>query len=178
MSRLVRIALMISLGLSAAVAGTYFGLRGIEASAASHTTATALFSQTFPDAAGTQHMLADYRGKIIVVNFWATWCTPCVEEIPELSRLQSEYGARNVQFVGIGIDNATNIAEFQKKVHADYPLLVAGANGSDLIRAFGDTAGALPYTLVLDRMGTVRATKLGKVDEAELRRWLAPLVGQ
>jgi peroxiredoxin len=102
---------------------------------------------------------------------------PCVEEIPELSRISTEYRQRNVAFVGIGIDSATNIAEFEKKIQASYPLLVAGATGSDLVREYGDTAGGLPYTLVLDDKGTVRASKLGRVSEKELRDWLKPLAG-
>lgn len=177
MSRTARILLALGLALCAALAGGYFGMRSPRAPAASDATSSVLFAQTLPDATGAQHVLAQYRGKIMVVNFWATWCAPCVEEIPELSRLQSEFSARNVQFVGIGIDNVTNVAEFEKKIHATYPLLVAGANGSELVRLFGDTQGALPYTLVLDAAGSVRATKLGRIDATALRRWLAPLIG-
>ena len=176
MSRTVRIVLALGVAFCAALAGGYFGQRGPQASAAPPAASNVLFTQTFPDATGAQHVLARYRGKIIVVNFWATWCAPCVEEIPELSRLQSEFSARNVQFVGIGIDNVANVAQFEKKIHATYPLLVAGANGSELVRLFGDTQGALPYTLVIDAAGSVQATKLGRIDETELKRWLAPLV--
>jgi len=159
--------------LAGAVVATHEMAPAVAGGAAS---ANTFFSQSFPDASGKQHVFSDYRGKVVVINFWATWCVPCVKEIPELSKISTEYSQRNVVFVGIGIDNASSIAEFQQKIPTSYPLLVAGATGSDLVREFGDTAGALPYTLILDDKGTVRATKLGPISEKELRAWLKPLV--
>jgi thiol-disulfide isomerase/thioredoxin len=128
---------------------------------------------TSPD--GKPQSLAIYKGRPIVVNFWASWCGPCVEEMPELSALQREYAKKGIQFVGLGVDSAANIKNFLKKVPVDYPIYIAGFGGADVARAFGNTAGGLPYTVVIDANGTVRATKLGQIKPDELRRTLDAL---
>lgn len=85
-----------------------------------------------PDPDGTQINFAQLRGKTVVVNFWAPWCGPCVEEMPDLNALHKEYTGRKVEFVGIGIDSANNIQQFIKKIPVSYPLAVAGFAGTEL----------------------------------------------
>lgn len=128
---------------------------------------------TTPD--GKPQSLSIYKGHPIVVNFWASWCGPCVEEMPELSALQREYAKKGIQFVGLGVDSATNIQNFLKKVPVDYPIYIAGFGGADVARAFGNNAGGLPYTVVIDANGSVRATKLGQIKTDELRHTLDTL---
>jgi thiol-disulfide isomerase/thioredoxin len=134
-----------------------------------------LWASSLPDATGTSQALARYRGKPVVVNFWASWCAPCVQEMPALSAMSQQYAPKNIQFIGIGIDTAANIATFLNKVPVKYPVYVAGFGGADISRNLGDAAGGLPYTVVIDRTGVVRYSKLGKVDEAELKQVLARL---
>ncbi len=172
MTRTAKISLIALFALAAVAAGIYVGQKKWSSDPVQPGSSKLLFAQTLPDAEGNPHVLADYRNKIVVLNFWASWCVPCVEEIPEFSALQTEFSGKGVQFIGIGIDSAKNIAEFQKKVPASYPLLVAGATGSELALQFGNTVGGLPYTLVLDRNGGVKASKMGRVKEKELRAWL------
>lgn len=164
-------------GLAAGLGSAYFSQGRVEAAGSPPKDLALFYDQSFPDASGKQIQFKDYRGKIVVINFWATWCVPCVEEIPELSRMQNEFVKKNVQFVGIGIDNAANIAEFQKKVSASYPLVVAGAHGSELVQSYGDNMGALPYTLVLDKNGEMKGSKMGRIDEKELRGWINAAAG-
>ena len=172
MNRTQKIAVLAIAGFAALAAGALVAAYRQHAPQQSASGAAAmLFAQTLPDAEGTPHNLSAYRGQLLVVNFWATWCAPCVEEIPAFSRLQTEYGSR-VKFLGIGIDTSTNITSFQQKVHPSYPLLVAGAVGTDLAREFGDRSGGLPFTVVIGPGGEVRAVKLGRVDENALRVWL------
>ncbi|WP_028220149.1 TlpA family protein disulfide reductase [Paraburkholderia oxyphila] len=128
---------------------------------------------TNPD--GKAQSLSIYKGHPIVVNFWASWCGPCVEEMPELSALQREYAKKGIQFVGLGVDSAANIKTFLQKVPVDYPIYIAGFGGADVARAFGNAAGGLPYTVVIDANGTVRATKLGQIKMDELRHTLDTL---
>ncbi|WP_420800019.1 TlpA family protein disulfide reductase [Paraburkholderia tagetis] len=128
---------------------------------------------TTPD--GKPQSLSIYKGRPIVVNFWASWCGPCVEEMPELSALQREYAKKGIQFVGLGVDSAANIQNFLKKVPVDYPIYIAGFGGADVARAFGNAAGGLPYTVVIDANGAVRATKLGQIKMDELRHTLDTL---
>jgi thiol-disulfide isomerase/thioredoxin len=127
------------------------------------------------DVAGKPQTLAPYKGRVLVVNFWASWCRPCVAEMPELVRLHDAYASKGIEFVGIGVDSQQNVQSFLKKVPVDYPILVSGFGGADLARSLGNTIGALPFTVVIDANGVVRSTKLGQVAPAELRKTLDAL---
>jgi thiol-disulfide isomerase/thioredoxin len=124
---------------------------------------------------GKAETLAPYKGRVLVVNFWASWCGPCVAEMPELVRLHDAYAPKGIQFVGIGVDSPQNVQNFLKKIPVDYPILISGFGGADLARSLGNTAGALPFTVVIDANGAVRSTKLGQVAPAELRKTLDAL---
>ncbi|NRR33027.1 TlpA family protein disulfide reductase [Oxalobacteraceae bacterium] len=163
--------------------GAYVGLNKKDA-AGPQTTAVApgvtgpvnaLFQQSLPDEKGVQQALARHKGKALLVNFWAPWCGPCVQEMPELSALQSESSAKNVQIIGIGIDSPGNIAEFAGKFKIAYPLYVAGMEGTELSRQFGNSAGGLPYTVLIGADGQVKKTYLGRLKFDELRADLATL---
>ena len=106
---------------------------------------------------------------IKIINFWATWCPPCVSEMPELVALQTELADKNLQIIGIGIDSPSNIREFSSTHHITYPLLVAGMNGTELARQFGNQAGGLPFTVLINPQGQVRKVYLGRLDMKKLR---------
>jgi thiol-disulfide isomerase/thioredoxin len=135
----------------------------------------ALYAQSMNDAAGTPHALSQWKGKALVVNFWAPWCAPCVKEMPELAALAADSAAKNISVIGIGIDSPTNIAEFAAKVKVSYPLYVAGMSGTDLSRGFGNTSGSLPYTVLIGADGKVRKTYLGQLKFDQLRADMAAL---
>ena len=130
----------------------------------------ALFGQSLPDLADKPQALAQWRGKPLLVNFWATWCAPCVQEMPELSVLQTEIGESSLRIVGIGIDSAANMREFAKKLSITYPLVVGGMGGSELSRQFGNQAGGLPFTVLIGADGSIRKTYLGRLKIDEVRR--------
>lgn len=111
-----------------------------------------------------------WRGKVLVVNFWASWCPPCVEEMPTLDQLQAEFLAQNVLFVGIGIDSPTNIRQFLEMTPVSYPIVIGGLEGSALSKQMGNAQGALPYTIIIDAKGKATSSKLGKISEEELRK--------
>lgn len=134
-----------------------------------------LLSTPLQDVTGHAQTLARYEGRVLVVNFWASWCGPCVAEMPELVRLNDAYGRKGIQFVGIGVDSPQNVQNFLKKVPVDYPILVSGFGGTDLARSLGNAAGALPFTVVIDANGVVRSTKLGQITPAELSKTLDAL---
>lgn len=137
---------------------------------------TALFDATLPDAAGKPQRVAQWRGKTLVVNYWATWCTPCRDEMPAFSRLQQRYAARGVQFVGIAIDDAQAVRAFARDFPVSYPLLVADKEFAETSRALGNAALAVPYTVVIDRDGGVLTGVTGRVPEEALARLLDGLV--
>ena len=112
------------------------------------------------------------KGNVLVINFWASWCPPCIEEMPELAHIEKLYAAKNVQFVGIGVDSPSNIREFLKKTPIDYPIILGGLNGSEWAKNLGNTASGLPFTVLIDKNGQVKHKKLGKITEDELKSWL------
>lgn len=122
------------------------------------------------DAEGRPFDAAALRGRPLVLNFWATWCPPCVEEMPELDALSRELAPKGVQVVGIGIDSAAKIQQFSQKSGFSYPLLPAGASGAELTRAFGNASAALPYTVVIGRDGRIRERILGRFKLESLRK--------
>jgi thiol-disulfide isomerase/thioredoxin len=157
------------------IIGVYFGWKHTEPAPAVNGAVIALLSQSLPDVQGNAQPLSQWKGRPMVVNFWATWCAPCVQEMPELSSLQSELAPRHIQIVGIGIDSPSNIAEFSKKYKIAYPLYVAGMSGTELSRQFGNQAGGLPFTVLIGADGQVRKTYLGRLKFDELRVDLSKL---
>jgi len=137
----------------------------------------ALTFTTFPDLAGNSTTLSRWHGKVVVVNFWASWCPPCREEIPGLIRMQGRYAANGLQIVGIAVDSAEKSRQAATEMTINYPVLVAGLEAIDLTRRLGNRAGGLPYTIVLDRQGGLVATHLGLLSEAQLEQILRPLLG-
>jgi thiol-disulfide isomerase/thioredoxin len=161
-------------GLLAVAAGAYVAQgRQPKIPAGPSPAAELFYQQSLRDAGGTTRAMGDHRGKVVVVNFWATWCVPCVQEIPAFSKANADAGGK-VEFVGLGIDSPDAIASFNARFKPSYPLLVAGAGGTDLARAFGNASGALPFTVVLGPQGQVIASHLGRVDEATLKGWIGP----
>ena len=158
-----------------AAIGVYFGLTKYEAEKSQILAVTTLFAQTMADDKGKLQDLSQWKGKNLIVNFWATWCAPCVEEMPELSAMQTQITQRNTQIIGIGIDSVANISEFSSKHKIGYPLYIAGMNGTELSRQFGNQLGALPYTVLIDAGGTIRNTYLGRLKLEQLRKDLAAL---
>ena len=110
-----------------------------------------------------------WQGKVLVVNFWASWCPPCVEEMPTLDKLQQEFLQQNVLFVGIGIDSPSNIREFLSKTPVRYPIVIGGLEGSNLSKQLGNSQGALPYTIIINTKGKAIHSKLGKISEDDIR---------
>jgi len=139
--------------------------------------AEAFFAQTFKDLEGRSDNMSRFQGQFVVVNFWATWCPPCVEEMPDLQRVQDEYATRGVTVVGLGIDSPSALKRFRDEHALSLPLYAAGAAGSELARALGNASGALPYTVLVDRKGRIFRARLGQVEPTELRRWLDAQVG-
>ena len=124
---------------------------------------------------GTQN-LEQWRGQVLVVNYWATWCAPCREEIPGFVRLQERYGSRGLQLVGIAIDQPDKVAEFASEFRINYPLLLGGLETIELLRQVGNRAGVLPYTLVIDRKGNLVSREPGGLKEARLEGIIRPLL--
>jgi len=137
---------------------------------ASEPSVMAFFANPWQTPDGKAANTAEWQGKVLVVNFWASWCPPCVEEMPTLDLLQQEFLKQNVLFVGIGIDSPSNVREFLKITPVTYPIVIGGLEGSNLSKQMGNTQGALPFTVIINSKGKASYSKLGKIDEEELRK--------
>ncbi|MVW78314.1 TlpA family protein disulfide reductase [Bordetella sp. 02P26C-1] len=132
-----------------------------------------LWNLKLPDLDGATQRLDQWRGRAVVINFWATWCAPCVKEMPELQSLHEKYPS--VQFVGIGIDKVEKMREFVQKIPVSYPLLVMGSDGIDTLRKLGNAAGGLPFTVILQADGGISRKILGQIQYEDLDRSLQSL---
>lgn len=122
----------------------------------------AFFHLDMPDLHGETVSLAQYTGTPLVVNFWASWCPPCVEEMPELERLSQAYP--EIQFLGLAIDTRRNIQKFLQEVAVSYDLLIPGYSGVEVMRALGNSKGGLPYTVLFDAQGAQVKHILGQIE--------------
>jgi len=160
----------------ALAAGLYFGIEQ-RTGAPDPASVSALTSANLPDLAGDRASLERWRGKVIVVNFWASWCPPCREEIPGLIRIQQKFAANGLQVVGIAVDSVDKSRQAASEMKISYPVLVAEVQIIEVTRRLGNRAGGLPFTVVLDREGRLVTTHLGLLTETQLERLVAPLLG-
>jgi len=141
----------------------------LSALAADKLSSAPLFAATLFDLDNKAVAFAAYRGKPLIVNFWARWCAPCRVEIPELVKTQDAYRKRGLQVLGIGLeDKAESVRDFMKAYEMNYTVLLARDKGIELMQALGNSKAALPYTIVLNRRGEIVASKLGVMNRADL----------
>ncbi len=184
LSMTLRVALLVAVvALAAAWAGIEFG----RWSRAPQTTpspaenrpkngnpVTNLLSTSLKTQNGEPKKLTDWQGRLLVVNFWATWCPPCREEMPAFSRTQDKLGANGVQIIGIAIDEAANVVEFSKLTPVSYPLLIAPAEMPSMMALLGNQHQGLPFTIIIGRDGKLILSHLGPLTGEELTKKLAP----
>ncbi len=155
--------------LAGAGGGLWWERRG--AAANDGTLDASFWSQRFDRPDGGEMVVEQLRGKPLLVNFWATWCPPCVEEMPLIDAFFREHGGNGLQVVGLAIDQPSSVRKFLAKTPVSYPIGLAGLQGTELIKQLGNTEGGLPFTLMVDADGIVAARKMGKLDTADLQAW-------
>ncbi|WMW79467.1 TlpA disulfide reductase family protein [Undibacterium cyanobacteriorum] len=164
---------LLKMGLTVAIfcaaAGAYVGNKRLEPKTPVDGAVQKLVSLNLKDAKGVVQPLKQWQGKFLVVNFWATWCKPCVQEMPELAELQTQLAGKNVQLLGIGIDTPNNISEFAEKYKITYPVFAAGMEGTDISTAMGNQAGGLPFTVLVNSEGKIVKSYFGRLKMEELR---------
>lgn len=129
-----------------------------------------------PDLSGHQHNISEWQGKILVINFWATWCPPCRKEIPDFVALQQQYADKSVQFIGIALEDKEPVAEYIAAAKVNYPILLGGDNGIALARQLGNNVDAVPYTLIVDRQGQIIHRHPGEFSKEQLVEIITPLL--
>jgi len=172
MSPRLKIALWMALiGIGAAVLG-FSAARFLKTPPIAAPATTAEFA--LRDLAGKTHHLADWRGKVVLLNFWATWCPPCRREIPLFIELQRQYEKQGLQIVGISVDNPEAVARYWQEKRINYPLLIADETTYELMAAYGNRQGGLPYSVLIAADGQIAGVKIGAYDRAELEAALKP----
>jgi thiol-disulfide isomerase/thioredoxin len=132
-----------------------------------------------PDLNGRPRQLEEWRGKVILLNFWATWCAPCQAEIPHLIGYGREYRGHGLRVVGVGLDEVRKLRNFVRTLGIDYPVLVTDPKrGIGLLKQWGDRSGTIPYTLVIDREGYIELAYPGIFDEEAFTDYVLPLLEQ
>src|SRR5437588_12516439 len=133
-----------AIGAGAALAGGLAGALALQAQSG----AADLLAAPFRDLSGAKRTLREWQGRVLVCNFWATWCAPCREEIPMLVAVRGVFAAKGVEIVGIGIDQASKVEEFAKTYRITYPVLIADARALELMSRVGNSYGGLTDTVV------------------------------
>ena len=128
------------------------------------------------DLNSTMQNLSQWQGKILIINFWATWCPPCLKEIPDFIRLQTQYKSKNVQFIGIALDNAQDVKTFSLKTGINYPLLMAENSGKKLAHSWGNIMDVVPFTVVINPQGKIIHRQMGEFHSADIEKILQPLM--
>jgi len=131
----------------------------------------ALWGLEFDRPSAGKLSMASLRGRPLLLNFWATWCPPCIEEMPLLDGFYRENSANGWQVVGLAVDKAGAVHDFLAQHPVTFPVALAGMSGMELSKSLGNTSGGLPFTVVLGADGSVRNRKIGKVSSRDLALW-------
>ena len=176
MKRLAQIALLVLLGVGAAT----LGITVWHAREAPHQQTTGVQTPqiALPDLEGQIWRSDSAQGKVVLINFWASWCAPCVKEVPALVEAQRQWGDHGLQVVGIALDEGEPVRAFARRMAINYPVLIAGMDGFDLSQSFGNEILSIPFSVVLDRAGQIRHRHLGILTPEQLRDWIPPLLAE
>ena len=128
------------------------------------------------DVSGRSRNVSEWQGKVLVINFWATWCPPCLEEIPHFINLQDKYGDQGLQFLGIALEDVDAVTSFANKLGINYPILLGEQEVIKLGVKLGNRIGGLPYTVILDRSGNINFIKVGPLSVSEAEQIITSLL--
>lgn len=178
MKSIQNILLIVTCAAIAGVAGYWFHDRQPASLLKADASPTRRPDFSLLDLHGQKRSNSEWDGKVVVVNFWATWCPPCVAEIPLFVELQNQYAARGVQFIGIALDDMEPVKGFVDKLKVNYPVLVDKYKGIEVAQSFGNRMGALPFTVVIDQNGIIVLRHPGEIIRETIEKAILPLLRQ
>lgn len=166
-----RRAWMAGVGVCAAAAGAGLAWWRLKPGPSLGGAEAAFWGSEFPGVKGDSLSMAAFRGRPLLLNFWATWCPPCVEELPLINRFHRDQVARGWQVLGLAVDRAEPVQQFLNRLPLDFPVGLAGLAGTELSRSLGNPSGALPFSVVFGADGQILHRKLGKLSAEDLAQW-------
>lgn len=138
--------------------------------------AQAHLSFSLPDLADRPQPIEQWQGKILIINFWATWCPPCLKEMPEFVKLQEEYKDRGLQFVGIAIEEKQPVQEYLQRINVNYPILIGGEGATLLAQQLGNLINTVPFTVIVNQQGQIVHRQLGELTRQKALEFIEPLL--
>lgn len=179
MSKFGKIVLYAVIALSAMTAGFFLKTQQLTPQLSSDEKKRGtekFFSSGLPDVKGDMQPFSQWRGNVLLVNFWATWCAPCQEEIPEFIAAQEKYRDKGLVLIGIAVDQSDRVASFSRDFGINYPVVVGELDAFSLAEAMGNPQGALPFTVILSRAGEIVHSHLGRIKIEEIEKIIKPLL--
>ena len=176
--RVTRISAYLLIGAAALAAGAAISLyrdQGRAPAPAVEQTDLPLIDYPLTGLDGSTRYLREWKGKTLLVNFWATWCAPCREEIPMLQKVRESHRHRNFEVIGVAFDEKQPVVAFRDEFGVTYPLLLALEDPFSLLGSSGNDVGGLPHTVLLNGDGSVTASHTGILTEDQLEAWLRNL---
>ncbi len=172
---------LVAAGVAIALAAAYFAVPQQPKQVASQIatqeiSAEPVFAVSFKDLDDRLQPLKQWRGKVVVLNFWAPWCPPCREEMPDFIKLQDKYRERGLVFIGVALDEKIKVQAFADEIGVNYPILLGEMEAVDLARKIGNRLGGLPFTVVINRNGKVVASEVGGLTLARMEKIVLPLL--
>ncbi|WP_198262497.1 TlpA family protein disulfide reductase [sulfur-oxidizing endosymbiont of Gigantopelta aegis] len=131
---------------------------------------------SLPDLKGQSQSFAQWQGKVVLLNFWATWCPPCRYEMPDFVEVYDQYKDQNFVIIGVGTDDPAKIAKFVEQLNVSYPILVGGREAMQISYQYGNHSGALPYSIIFDQQGNIRYRAGGMMTKKQLLAQIKPLL--
>lgn len=162
---------MLALGLTAAATGAGVAWWRLRPDAPLSGAEQALWDEWFEQPDGAELVMRRFRGKPLLVNFWATWCPPCIEELPLLEGFWRENASKGLQIVALAIDQPSSVRRFLERQPLSFPVGLAGLDGTQLAKSLGNSAGGLPFSVFFDRNGGIYRQKLGQLNLTDLQNW-------
>jgi thiol-disulfide isomerase/thioredoxin len=164
------------LSVAAGLAGALVAWQKFEPHAVMDEAVLNFWMQSFERPEGGTLLMQEFQGKPLLINFWATWCPPCIEELPLIDAFYNRNKSKSLQVIGLAVDQPSMVRRYLTQKPLSFPVGLAGFNGTELGRTLGNAQSVLPFSVIFDAKGRLLAQKAGKLDQAELDAWLKKVI--